>query len=49
MTAEQARLSWHEPNEISRAEITNGSREHWVYPGHRYLELKNGIVTGVQN
>jgi hypothetical protein len=49
MTAEQARLSWHDPKDISRAAITDGFREHWTYPGHRYLDLKNGVVTEVQN
>jgi hypothetical protein len=49
MTAEQVRLSWREPKEISRTEITGGVREHWSYPDHRYLDLKNGTVTEVQN
>jgi hypothetical protein len=49
MSADQARLSWGEPNDINRTIIHGERSEQWVYGEHTYLYVKNGVVTAVQN
>ena len=49
MTAEEVLAStWGEPEKINRTTFSWGTFEQWVYEGHRYIYLDNGIVTAIQ-
>lgn len=49
MTAQQVRQSsWGSPERVNATHHARGTREQWVYPGHQYLYLENGILTSVQ-
>lgn len=50
MTAAEVRASqWGPPSKINRTITTTGTREQWVYGGHNYIYLENGLVTAIQN
>ena len=50
MTASQVRASnWGRPEKINRSSGSYGTHEQWVYGGHNYVYLQNGIVTSIQN
>jgi hypothetical protein len=50
MTAAQVRASnWGRPQTINRSSGRYGTHEQWVYGGHNYLYLQNGVVTSIQN
>lgn len=44
MTAEQVKMSWGEPDKITRT----ATAEHWTYPGGT-LAFKNNVLVGKQN
>jgi len=44
MTAEEVRMSWGEPDKITRT----ATGEHWAYPAGTLI-FKNGVMTGMQN
>lgn len=49
MTTEEVLAStWGEPEKINRTTFSWGTFEQWVYEGHRYIYLDNGIVTAIQ-
>lgn len=48
MTAEEARRSWGVPTKINTSIGSYGKHEQWVYPGHNYVYIENGVVTGAQ-
>lgn len=50
MTADEVRKStWGNPKDINRTTTSYGVDEQWVYYGNRYVYLKNGIVTAIQD
>lgn len=49
MTAEQARMSWGEPEDVNRTVIEGESKEQWVYAHGGYVYLSNGVVSAIQN
>jgi hypothetical protein len=49
MTAEQARVSWGNPDDINRTISTYGNREQWVYGHSSYLYFDDGVLTSIQN
>jgi hypothetical protein len=49
MTAEEVENStWGKPTKINKTTYAWGTSEQWVYSGHRYIYLKNGTVTAIQ-
>jgi hypothetical protein len=49
MTAQQARMSWGEPDKINRTISGSVKREQWVYHDGTYLYFENGSLTSIQN
>ena len=49
MTAEQVREIWGVPKKINRTETVYGISEQWVYYSDKYVYLKNGYVTAIQD
>jgi len=48
MNASCARLSWRRPKEINQTISEQGTSEQWVYYGQKYLYMRNGILTTIQ-
>ncbi|WP_405131382.1 hypothetical protein MHB43_03965 [Paenibacillus sp. FSL H8-0317] len=50
MTAEELKNSklWGEPDSVNRTTTKYGVSEQWVYGNSRYVYLKDGIVTSIQ-
>ena len=40
--------AWGKPDKINRTTTANGVHEQWIYNGHGYLYIDNGILTAIQ-
>lgn len=49
MTAEQAKMSWGEPDSINTTTTSSGNHEQWVYKGRNYIYFDHKILTSIQN
>ncbi len=49
MTANEAKESWGQPNDINRTITEKNTSEQWVYNNGRYLYFDNGILTTIQD
>lgn len=48
MTVKQVEATcWGMPDHVNRRQTAKGIREQFVYPGNRYVDLHNGIVTSI--
>ena len=48
MTVKQVEATcWGLPDHVNRRQTAKGIREQFVYPGNRYVDLHNGIVTSI--
>lgn len=49
MTAYEALSStWGKPFNVNRTTTASSIREQWVYPGHKYLYFRNGVLETIQ-
>jgi hypothetical protein len=49
MTAQQVEAKcWGKPSSINSTVTGTSERQQWVYAGHNYVYLVNGVVTTVQ-
>jgi hypothetical protein len=48
MTLDQALLAWGKPTTVNNTSTSAGTETQLVYPRRRYLNLKGGMVTAVQ-
>lgn len=49
MTGEQAVFSWGLPKNAIVTKANDGTTEQWIYGIGRYLTVKKGKVTAIQN
>ena len=52
MTSFDAKMTdypWGKPRDVNTTTTARGTREQWVYSGHRYLYFENGILTAISN
>jgi hypothetical protein len=49
MTADQAKLSWGEPEVINKTTTGKMRLEQWVYRSGNYLYFENGVLRAIQN
>lgn len=49
MSAEQAKMSWGEPETVNRTTTGRNRHEQWVYGSHTYLYFENNTLTTIQN
>ena len=40
---------WGKPIDVNTTTTARGTREQWVYSGHRYLYFENGILTAISD